>query len=108
MSLSDAALPVRAEHDTLAFTFDDRHRRVRGLENQLSCERLKVNLLVSRQDLTHIDTVDLYTSRQRRMFLREAERRKIAVYLGLPMDELFPIEAHLDNLSRQMGGIPAG
>jgi len=80
MSLSDPVLTVCAEHDSLAasihdpltFSFDDRHWRVRGLESQLSCERLKVNLLVTRQDLTHIDTVDLYTSRQRRMFLREA------------------------------------
>jgi DNA primase len=80
MSLSDPALMLRAEHDTLTasghnpipFTFDDRHWRVRGLESQLSCQRLKVNLMVSRQELTHIDTLDLYTSRQRRMFLREA------------------------------------
>ena len=72
MSLADSALPVRADHNPITFTFDDRHWRVRGLESQLSCERLKVNLLVSRQDLTHIDTLDLYTSRQRRMFLREA------------------------------------
>jgi DNA primase len=84
MSLSDPALTLRAQldspdalmdasmHDSVRFTFDDRHWRVRGLEKQLSCERLKVNLLVTRQDLTHIDTVDLYTSRQRRMFLREA------------------------------------
>ena len=45
---------------------------MRGLEKQLSCERLKVNLLVTRRELTHIDTLDLYTSRQRRMFVREA------------------------------------
>ena len=29
----------------LTYTFDDRHWRVRGLEKQLSCERLRVNLL---------------------------------------------------------------
>ena len=77
MSLADPALPVRADHNPITFTFDDRHWRVRGLESQLSCERLKVNLLVSRQDLTHIDTLDLYTSRQRRMFLARSGGRTV-------------------------------
>ena len=45
---------------------------MRGLEKQLSCERLKVNLLVSRRDLVHIDTLDLCTARLRRTFLEEA------------------------------------
>ena len=72
MSLADPALTLRADHNPITYTFDDRHWRVRGLESQLSCQRLKVNLLVSRRELTHIDTLDLYTSRQRRMFLREA------------------------------------
>ena len=49
--------------DQLTFTFDDRHWRVRGLEKQLSCERLKVNLLVSRRELVHVDTLDLYAAR---------------------------------------------
>ncbi len=54
------------------FTFDDRHWRVRGLEKQLSCERMKVNLMVSRRELVHVDTLDLYVARQRRMFIKEA------------------------------------
>lgn len=72
MSLSESAPTLRAASDPITFTFDDRHWRVRGLESELSCQRLRVNLLVSRRELTHIDTVDLYSSRQRRMFLREA------------------------------------
>ena len=58
--------------DQLTFTFDDRHWRVRGLEKQLSCERLKVNLLVERRELVHVDTLDLYAARSRRAFLQEA------------------------------------
>lgn len=45
---------------------------MRGLEKQLSCERLKVNLLVSRRELAHVDTLDLYVARSRRAFLEEA------------------------------------
>jgi hypothetical protein len=74
MSLSDAAPTVRAENDPqqLCFTFADRHWRVRGLETQLSCERLRVNLMVSRRELVYVDTLDLYTARQRRMFVNQA------------------------------------
>ena len=57
--------------DQLTFTFDDRHWRVRGLEKQLSCERLKVNLLVSRREQVHVDTLDLYAVRLRPTFLRQ-------------------------------------
>ena len=56
MSLSESAPAVRAEADAMAFTFDDRHWRVRGFEKQLSCERMKVNLMVARRELSHIDT----------------------------------------------------
>ena len=73
MSVSESALPLRAESDdALTFTFDDRHWRVRGLEKQLSADRLRVNLMVARRELVHVDTLDLYVARQRRMFIKEA------------------------------------
>ena len=67
-----SASPATEQESQLLYSFDDRHWRVRGLEKQLSCERLKVNLLVSRRDLVHIDTLDLCTARLRRTFLEEA------------------------------------
>ena len=64
---------MRAEDtESLTFTFDDRHWRVRGLDKQLSCERMRVNLMVCRRELSHLDTLDLYASRLRKMFVREA------------------------------------
>ena len=59
-------------HEPLTFTYDDRHWRVRGLDKQLSCERLRVNLMVERRELVHVDTLDLYAARMRRMFIKEA------------------------------------
>ena len=61
MTLSDSALTPRAAApaDDVQFTFDDRQWRVRGLEKQLSCERLRVNLLLARRELVHVDTLDL-------------------------------------------------
>ncbi|MFV1968753.1 MAG: hypothetical protein ACC628_25330 [Pirellulaceae bacterium] len=73
MTDSSAALPLRADTD-LTFTYDDRHWRVRGLEKQLSCERLKVNLMVARRQLVHVDTLDLYAARMRRTFIKEMGR----------------------------------
>ena len=73
MTASTAALTLRADNpDSLGCTLDDRHWRVRGLAGQLSCERLRVNLLVERRELVHVDTLDLYVSRQRRMFIKQA------------------------------------
>jgi hypothetical protein len=59
-----SASPATEQESQLLYSFDDRHWRVRGLEKQLSCERLKVNLLVSRRDLVHIDTLDLCTEKK--------------------------------------------
>ena len=73
MTASTAALTLRADNpDSLTCTLDDRHWRVRGLEGQLSCQRLRVNLLVERRELVHVDTLDLYVARQRKLFIKEA------------------------------------
>ena len=63
---------LHGSHEQLTFTYDDRHWRVRGLDKQLSCERLRVNLMVARRELVHVDTLDLYAARMRRMFIKEA------------------------------------
>jgi hypothetical protein len=77
MTLSDPALapcaPELSEQpSSVQLRFDDRHWRVRGLEQQLSGQRLRVNLLVRRRELSHLDTLDLYVARQRQTFLRQA------------------------------------
>jgi hypothetical protein len=95
--------------EALHFTWDDRHWRVRGLEKQLSGERLRVNLLVTRQDLTHLDTLDLYVARQRQTFLRQAaaelyvEEALLKRDLGHLLREL---EARQEQLIRQASARP--
>lgn len=76
--------PVEAEvTDTdIVITLGDRRYRIRGLEKNLSFEVMKVNLLVSGHALgeaaVHVDTLDLYQSRPRAAFVRQA-----AVELGV-------------------------
>jgi DNA primase len=54
------------------FHFGQRRYRVRGLARALSAEALKVNVLVSQGEAFHVDTVDMYSARQRAAFLRAA------------------------------------
>lgn len=76
--------PVEAEIADTGITIDlgDRRYRIRGLEKNLSFDVMKVNLLVSRDMLgdpaVHVDTLDLYQSRPRATFVRQA-----AVELGV-------------------------
>ena len=46
--------------------------RIRGMDKNLSYGQLKINLLVKAAELIHIDTVDLYQSRQRANFIQQA------------------------------------
>jgi DNA primase catalytic core len=62
-------------------TFGDRRYRVRGLEKNTSQEALKINLMVSRGDSFHVDTVNLHVSQQRGSFARQA-----AIELGVKED----------------------
>jgi DNA primase len=49
-----------------------RRYRIRGLAKNLSHELMKVNVLVSQGDRFHVDTLDLYTARQRAAFLKQS------------------------------------
>jgi len=60
-----------AEHEVI-IQLDDRRWRVRGLARNLSFEQLKVNLLIARGERFHVDSLDLYSARQRGVFVRQA------------------------------------
>jgi DNA primase len=71
---SAPASSVRAElsdHEVL-IRLGDRRWRVRGLARNLSYETLKVNLLVASGERFHVDSLDLYSARQRGSFLKQA------------------------------------
>jgi len=54
------------------FTFGRRRYRVRGLAKNTSFDTLKINLLASADESFHVDTLDLYSARQRTMFVNQA------------------------------------
>ncbi len=63
-------LEVRAHEVVLALA--DRRYRVRGLEGNLAFGTLRVQLFASRGDGFHVDTLDLYSARQRAAFAKQA------------------------------------
>jgi DNA primase len=56
----------------VTFRFGDRRYRVRGLERNTSFDLLKVNLLASRGEHFHLDTLDLYSAKARGSFITQA------------------------------------
>jgi DNA primase catalytic core len=66
----DAPAEVRGEE--VIITLGDRRYRVRGLAKNLSYDLLKINLLASRSEGFHVDTLDLYSARQRAVFVKQA------------------------------------
>jgi DNA primase len=65
-------IPVEIKGDEITIVQGDRRYRIRGLAKNLSHELLKVNLLVSRNDAFYVDTLDLYSARQRAAFTKQA------------------------------------
>jgi DNA primase len=58
--------------DEITLQEEDRRYRVRGLAKNMSHELLKVNVLVHCGGLFHVDTLDLYSARQRAAFTKQA------------------------------------
>ena len=77
-ALSPVVHGVRVEEksdgDELSLVCGERRYRARGLKKNLSHEVLRVNLLVSVGDAFFVDTLDLYSARQRGAFLQAASR----------------------------------
>ena len=77
----DMALETRPHE--MIFTRGDRRYRVRGLAKNLSYEIIKVNLMASRGNRFHVDTLNLYAAHQCTAFVKQA-----ALELGLKEEVL--------------------
>ena len=80
-----AVLPLAADvevrGDEVLLGFGDRRYRVRGLHRNAGTEITKVNLLASRGDAFHADTLNLQLAQQRTTFAKQA-----AIELGVKDD----------------------
>jgi len=66
----DAPLQINGEE--IVMTCGDRRYRVRGLAKNLSFDALKVNVMASRENGFHVDTIEMYAARQRQLFIKQA------------------------------------
>ena len=71
-ALPASEIPYAVKENEVLFTFADRRYRVRGLAKNLSYEVLKVNLLTTHGEAMHVDTLDLYSAKQRAHYLMQA------------------------------------
>jgi DNA primase catalytic core len=69
---SPLEVPVEITGDEIKITHGDRRYRVLGLEKNTAVGLLRVNLLVTRGESLHVDTFDLYSSRHRVMYSKQA------------------------------------
>jgi len=70
-------VPVEMRGEDIFLQQGNRRYRVRGLHKNMSYELLKVNVLVSgttprNESAFHVDTLDLYSARQRGVFMKQA------------------------------------
>ena len=70
-------VPVEMRGEDIFITQGTRRYRIRGLNKNMSYELLKVNVLVSgttprNESAFHVDTLDLYSARQRGAFTKQA------------------------------------
>ena len=102
----DAEIKTLGEREEFIVQLGERRYRIRGLEKNLNYDQLKINLLVSHPafdgvgEAVHVDTLDLYQSRPRGVFIKQA-----AVELGLKEDiikhDLGKILLKLESLQEQ-------
>ncbi|HEV8367495.1 MAG TPA: CHC2 zinc finger domain-containing protein [Pyrinomonadaceae bacterium] len=64
--------PLQINGDEIVMTCGDRRYRVRGLAKNLSFDALKVNVMASRENGFHVDTIEMYAARQRQLFIKQA------------------------------------
>jgi len=65
-------VPMSVKPEEAVLTLGERRYRVRGLAKNLAYDVMKVNLLASRGDAYHVDTLELYSARQRASFVHQA------------------------------------
>jgi len=71
-SSASSSMTIEVTDDEIVMALGDRRYRVRGFAKNTSKDLLKVNVLVSRGEYFHVDTLDLYAARFRSLFIKLA------------------------------------
>jgi DNA primase len=71
-SLPTSTVTLETRDDGLFLVLGDRTYRIRGLDKNVSTDQLKIQLLAQRGEAFFIDKLDLYSSKQRQIFINQA------------------------------------
>ncbi|VAW60938.1 DNA primase, phage associated [hydrothermal vent metagenome] len=66
------AIEAEINDNEINITLGSRSYRVRGLEKNTNLNQLKVNVLVTHEDVMYVDTVDLYAAKARQSFIKQS------------------------------------
>ncbi len=94
-------VPVEINGDEIKITQGERRYRVLGLDKNTTVGLLRVNLLVTRGESLHVDTFDLYSSRHRVMYSKQAGE-ELGVKEEVVSRDLGKVLWKLEELQRQM------
>lgn len=67
-----STVAAEVDGDEVRLAFGDRRYRVRGLARNTTFDSLRVNLLAARGERFHVDTLDVYSARQRAAYVKQA------------------------------------
>ena len=73
-ALAAESIPVETKPHEILLTLGNRHYRIRGLDKNLSYDRMKVNIRINRDEVIHVDTFDFYAAKPRALFTQQAAR----------------------------------
>ena len=66
-------IPIEINPHEINLALGDRHYRVKGFDEKCISDTLKINLMVTKADeAMHMDKLDLYSSKQRQVFINQA------------------------------------
>jgi DNA primase len=100
VSAEDGAEPTQVSADELVLVFGDRRWRIRGLGKNTALSALRVNVLVSRGEAFHVDSLELYSARQRTAFIGQA-REELGVEERVIKGDLGRVLLKLEELQEQ-------
>ncbi len=65
-------VPAEVREHEIEINLNGRRYRVRGMARNMSLEQLRINLMVTAGERFHVDNLNLYSARQRGIFLKQA------------------------------------
>jgi DNA primase len=93
-------IPTQVKATGVYITLGDRVYRVRGLTKNMAYDVLKINLMVSSSEHVHVDSFNLYSSRQRGIFASQAAL-ELAVKESVIKGDLRNVLLKLEELQEQ-------